>query len=120
MPYKLSCNKDGCYVINKETGKRKNKKRMPKSKAKKYMKALYHAESGSEFTKKEETMKEFIEDFLLSNKKELSLDDKLSKIRHAINKKINPPQGDSMVDSPAPYYWVQYIYEGYAIINRDD
>ncbi len=25
-----------------------------------------------------------------------------------------------MVESPAPYYWVQYIYEGYAIINKDE
>lgn len=120
MPYKLDCNDDGCYVVNKETGKRKNKKRMPKSKAKKYMNALYHAESGAEFTRKEETMKEFFEEFLLSNKKELSLDDKLNHIRDEIRKKFNPPMREDSVVQSEPYYWVQHIYANYAIINKDD
>ncbi len=125
MPYKLSCNKDGCYVINKETGEKKNKKRMPKSKAKKYMKALYHAESGAEFTKKEETMQEFFEQFIMSNKseeteKEASLDDKLNHIRDEIRKKLNPkPDPGAMVDVAEPYYWVQSIYENYAIVEKD-
>lgn len=125
MPYKLDCNEDGCYVINKETGKRKNKKRMPKSKAKKYMKALYHAESGAEFTGKEETMKEFIEDFLMVNKvekkaKELSLDEKLNHIRDEIRNKFNPPMRQDAVIQSEPYYWVQWIYDDYAIINKDE
>jgi len=72
-------------------------------------------------------MKDFIKDFVLSGKKdleegskELSLDERLNRIRSAIRDKLNPADEQSAVDSYAPYYWVQYIYAEYAIVNRDE
>jgi hypothetical protein len=43
MPYKLQKPKGerGYYVVNSDTGARKNKKPMPRSKAMAYLKALY-------------------------------------------------------------------------------
>tara|TARA_R100001015_G_C4594176_1_gene149473 strand:+ start:28 stop:276 length:249 start_codon:yes stop_codon:yes gene_type:complete len=41
VPYELRVGKDGYYVVNTDTNKRKNKHGMSKSKAKKYMAALY-------------------------------------------------------------------------------
>jgi hypothetical protein len=42
MPWKITCSGgNNCYVVNKDTGKRKNKKPMSKLKAKLYLKALY-------------------------------------------------------------------------------
>ena len=41
MPYKLRVGKNGYYVINTDTGKAKNKTPLSKSRAKKYMAALY-------------------------------------------------------------------------------
>ena len=34
----------GAYVVNKETGERKNKRPMPRARLKKYMRALYARE----------------------------------------------------------------------------
>jgi hypothetical protein len=53
MPYKLQETDDGFYVINTETGERKNKKPMPRERANKYMRALYAVEGGAEMGKKE-------------------------------------------------------------------
>jgi len=42
MPYKLDCSDDEhCYVINSETGEKKNKEPMPRSRAQRYMNKLY-------------------------------------------------------------------------------
>ena len=41
LPYELRVGKDGYYVVNSDTKKRKNKHGMSKSKAKRYMAALY-------------------------------------------------------------------------------
>lgn len=41
MPYKITGQGNNHYVINKNTGKRKNKKPMSRARAKAYLKALY-------------------------------------------------------------------------------
>ena len=42
MPWKITCSGgDNCYVTNKNTGKRKNKKPMSRARAKAYLRALY-------------------------------------------------------------------------------
>lgn len=48
MPYKLVEADGGWYVENEQTGKRKNLKPMPKSRAVKYMRALYAVEGSAE------------------------------------------------------------------------
>ena len=52
MPYELRVGKDGYYVVNTDTKKRKNKHGMSKSKAKRYMAALYANKSTKEYDKK--------------------------------------------------------------------
>lgn len=51
MPYKILSTDDGFFVVNTDTGEKKNKEPMPKAEANKYMRALYAAEG--------ETAKEF-------------------------------------------------------------
>ena len=41
MPWKVQGKDDNCYVVNKDTGKRKNKKPMSRARAKAYLRALY-------------------------------------------------------------------------------
>jgi len=53
MPYKLSETPKGFFVINTETGEKKNKDPLPEARAKKYMAALYAAENKKEFSLKE-------------------------------------------------------------------
>jgi hypothetical protein len=57
MPYELRVGKDGYYVVNTDTKKRKNKHGMSKSKAKRYMAALYANKSTKEYDKKPERKK---------------------------------------------------------------
>jgi len=57
MPYELRVGKDGYYVVNTDTNKRKNKRGMSKSKAKRYMAALYANKSTKEYDKKPERKK---------------------------------------------------------------
>tara|TARA_R100001126_G_C4765727_1_gene119937 strand:+ start:375 stop:611 length:237 start_codon:yes stop_codon:yes gene_type:complete len=52
LPYELRVGKNGYYVVNTDTNKRKNKRGMSKSKAKKYMAALYANKSTKEYDKK--------------------------------------------------------------------
>lgn len=52
MPYKLDCSDDEhCYVINSETGEKKNKEPMPRAKARRYMNKLYSVMSVKEADK---------------------------------------------------------------------
>lgn len=50
MPYKLSETDEGYFVINTDTGEKKNKNPLPKADAGKYMAALYANESKKDFT----------------------------------------------------------------------
>lgn len=52
MPFELRVGKNGYYVVNTDTNKRKNKQGMSKSKAKKYMAALYANKSTKEYDAK--------------------------------------------------------------------
>ena len=52
LPYELRVGEDGYYVVNTDTNKRKNKHGMSKSKAKKYMKALYANKDPSKYERK--------------------------------------------------------------------
>ena len=52
LPYDLRVGEDGYYVVNTDTKKRKNKYGMSKSKAKKYMKALYANKDPSKYERK--------------------------------------------------------------------
>ena len=52
LPYELRVGKDGYYVVNTDTNKRKNKHGMSKSRAKKYMAALYANKDPSKYERK--------------------------------------------------------------------
>jgi len=52
LPYKIQVGEDGYYVVNTDTNKKKNKHGMSKSKAKKYMNALYANKDPSEYERK--------------------------------------------------------------------
>ena len=41
MPWKITGKDDKCYVVNQNTGVKKNKKPMSRARALKYLKALY-------------------------------------------------------------------------------
>lgn len=41
MPWKVTGKDDKCNVVNKDTGKKKNKKPMNRARAKAYLRALY-------------------------------------------------------------------------------
>ena len=41
MPWKITGKDDKCYVVNQNTGKKKNKEPMSRARAKAYLKALY-------------------------------------------------------------------------------
>lgn len=106
MPYKLDCNKDGCYVVNTETGVKKNKKRLPKERATKYMRALYHAEGGGESNKKEqeeiEMLSEFFNEFVFSGKED-----------DPVEKEKEPSQLMVFKGKDDEYRWIMFSSNAY-------